>query len=1219
MMRGDSRTTGQFFPATPRFRPIELVGSGSAGDVFRALDETTGEEVAVKALRSFDAGRFFSLKREFRALSDIFHRNLVELYELYAVSEHPFFTMEFVAGVDFLGSVRAEMRDVDRDGFWQNRERVERFLDLTHQLVSGVEALHVAGKLHRDLKPSNIMVSSASRLVLLDFGLVSVIGARLGSGHGTGELAGTVEYMAPEQGWGGEVSTATDWYGIGVVLYEALTGTKPFRGDPASILVKKARGRPEALSSIDPSIPAELRVVIQTLMDPEPSRRPTGSILGEALERLRPQKLEKRRPAAPTPGFFVGRQAELSQLLELFDVVSAGAFELVWVSGESGIGKTDLLRRFLESERIVRNALILSGRCHPLETVSYNALDSVVDELSQYLLSQETGCLRDVIPQDWSALVRLFPVLGRISVEETTIRDHEAHELRRKAFAAFRALLGSVAKRLPLVLCIDDVQWADQDSLALLRELLAPPCPTKLLVILCARSSPSSEPAADLEKVISQHRVERIHLGPLSVQDSNQLARCLLGDGRDAFLEAAVQEAHGSPLLLARLAWSDWTLGSKASLAASAALEISQILRLSFENLQSSSRTLLEILSISGRPLDRRVISRCLSDWRNAVTLLVKSGFARSTSFRGHAAIEVYHDRIRETVVAGLEEETIRARHLSLALAHQSQADPDLDSLVHHFVGADRVAEAADWAVHGAEKASNLLAFSRAADYYAKALSLRSWNNRDGIRLRAARADALVNAGRSAEAAKEYLAAAALTHDPEAFDLRRRSAEHFMLAGKMESGVTVLRALLAELQIPSPHSDTSALLRTLGGLVYLALVRADRIGERGVRGASSEFVRIDTCLAASKGFAVVEPVLGTFYAVRHLLMALKSGDTNRIAMGLLGVGMVISRAGGGLSKWGRRFVDTGTRLAERSGSPYLQSLRGISAASIHSGRGEWREVLRHGEFALTQLQEHCRGVRWEIGIARMVTIRALEELGDSSRAATWATEWLRESQSLGDLYGEVGAHNHLAISKIARAEIDAARREAETTVLLWRSLRFSFQHFYALRASVLCDLYEGQSERAMERLVAARADLRRSRLLWDSVLRCDATSLWARVGLAEYAKKRSPSLRRIAWCAARSLLRERRSDAVGTGLLVRAGLVQLDGDTTETVRNLEEARSVFDAAGLTLQSACAALRKGEVVGRQEGHQLIDEAQTCMLARGIANPSAWVQIHVPHFG
>jgi serine/threonine protein kinase len=238
------------FHGTERFEVLAPLGHGGMGAVYRARDRERRMDVALKTLLSLNAEALVAFKREFRALQDLSHPNLVTMHELFSEGHDWFFTMELVEGIGFLGYVRrtTSARDVS-----PNAKTVRRVAELDGaslggeswpgsicdearlraclpQLVLGLDALHAAGKVHRDVKPSNIMVTPSGRVVILDFGLVTDADRRAQLSQQS--IVGTVDYMAPEQAAGLPVGPPADFYALGVLLYEALTGTVPFFGSP---------------------------------------------------------------------------------------------------------------------------------------------------------------------------------------------------------------------------------------------------------------------------------------------------------------------------------------------------------------------------------------------------------------------------------------------------------------------------------------------------------------------------------------------------------------------------------------------------------------------------------------------------------------------------------------------------------------------------------------------------------------------------------------------------------------------------------------------------------------------------------------------------------------------------------------------------------------------------------------------------------------------------
>jgi serine/threonine protein kinase len=274
-------------PALPklpdRFEIVGALGQGAYGLVLHAIDRQRHMPVALKLLRQAEVAGLATFKQEFYTLADLHHPNIIILYELFAADPPWFFTMELLEGAThFQSYIQAHP---------------EKLREALGQLALGVAALHAAGKLHRDLKSSNVLVTPAGRVVVTDFGLAAPV--RAVDGRGPSGLVGTVPYMAPEQGADRPVTPASDWYSVGVMLYEALTGRLPFERSPGSMwdyLRLKLETDPPPPSEVVHGLPGDLNDLCVALLRREPTARPTG---GEACRRLGVPPRDRGGPSSP--------------------------------------------------------------------------------------------------------------------------------------------------------------------------------------------------------------------------------------------------------------------------------------------------------------------------------------------------------------------------------------------------------------------------------------------------------------------------------------------------------------------------------------------------------------------------------------------------------------------------------------------------------------------------------------------------------------------------------------------------------------------------------------------------------------------------------------------------------------------------------------------------------------------------------------------------------
>jgi len=1206
-----------------RYQIIRQVGSGAMGVVFEAIDSDRNERVALKTLHQLDPSALYRLKNEFRAVAGLVHPNLVALHEL--VSEHGqwFMTMEFIDGVSIVDYAR------------RSPERIDvRTRNALRQLTRGLEALHSAGKLHRDVKSPNVLVDSNERAVLLDFGLAADSLLSQGADVTVDEgILGTPAYMSPEQACGEPPTQASDWYAVGVVLYECLSGTLPYTGSTLKIIAEKQQGEPPPITEVAPDTPQDLAELCSGLLTRDPAARLNGAAILERLD-YDPQEVEIKVHEGPV---FIGREHLLDELDHSLRAAATGAPITVYVHGPSGIGKTALVDSFVQRAYARDESLIvLSGRCYERESVPYKAFDSLVDSLTRYLRRLPSVDAAALMPRDIHALARVFPVLERVPVVlEAPRRSFESpdqQELRRRAFRGLREILAKIADRRPLILRIEDLQWGDEDSARLLADIVSPPDPPALLLIGVYRNdeAASSPMLRELKRLYSQaamsNDVRNLAVEQLSRDDARNLALTLLGDDPKAEEAATLiaRESGGSPLfveeLVRQVAISNMGLDDTTT-----EISLEGVVRSRLRQLSPTARALLELLSIASRPLRQSLIIRATGGHQDAsiaMTQLRALHMIRARGLHESATIECYHDRIRETVAAGIPAERRKIHHHALAEAFELSGEADPEIIAQHFFAADERERAAHYAAAAAERAADALAFNRAAHLYRLA---RAWTPPQGPRgdeLLVRHADALVYAGRCGESAPLYLQAAESADSATAIELRRRAAEQLLVSGHIDEGVTILRPLLAAVRLPYPSSPRRASLSILARGAQLN-IRGTSFHERDETEVSdAELRRVDICWSASKGLDFVDPIRGYAFALRSLLLALKTGEPRRVARGLATIGMfVISRGGAAASERGAALVREADSIAHRLGDHYLLGLTRIIDGIANVTQGQWAAAIERLDGGVQILHDRCAGVAWESSIAQMGTMRSLLSLGRFRELKVRAHAWQREAEDAGDLYSEVWASLFWANARLTEGEADEAREHARAAIERWSQRGFHFQHLLALSIAVLCDLYQDRPMAAWNRLQAIWPAIERSHILHWQFLRIFALQLRANVAIA--AADATPSETRILLATATTIADEldhhagKRNDGAAAVSAIRASIHAIHGNRLLTLRHLDAAITGYDAAGMPMSAVYARRRKGELL-RDEGRALCANADAALQAQSIADPAKWTSIQIPGF-
>ncbi|MCC7000431.1 MAG: protein kinase [Deltaproteobacteria bacterium] len=1256
------------FVGTPRFRVLSRLGQGGMGVVYRAHDEERGVDVALKTLHKLDAGGLYRLKQEFRSLADVSHPNLVALHELVVEGDQVFFTMDLVEGSDLVEHVRSGGRGADAAPAEWNfstvtagqpaPERVTpgagpasapvrargleldvgRLRAVLTQLVAGVRALHAAGKLHRDIKPSNMLVTPDGRVVLLDFGLVS---QRRHGVSGDRGLMGTPAYMSPEQAQEQPLGPASDWYSVGVVLFEALTGVLPFRGAVTEVLAAKARFPALSPAQLAPDAPEDLVELCEELLRIEPERRPTGE---DIARRLGGERVVERALGAPS-GLdegeppLIGRDAELAALASALAEVRAGEPVVVWAHGRSGIGKSTLIEQFLAES----GALVLAGRCYERESVPYKALDGVIDALSVQLGKLEPGLLRSVLPAEGWLLARLFPVLRRVAGLESArvgagagaaaevARDPDPQELRRRGAVALRELMAGLARVGPVVVHIDDLQWGDLDSAALLEELLAAPGAPGLLLLasyrredagssvcLAALGAPGSAGPQRLA------RTRELPVEPLAPSALEALLEVLLPDAPPGRRAAIAVEADGSPLLAGELA--RWHRERGAGMTAATLVEV---LGARCERLPAPARTLLEVVALGGRPLQRAVAARAagLEDAQGPLAMLSKSRLLR---LQGGDA-ETFHDRVREIVAQALPAPRRRALHLALATALSEQGGAEPEFLGAHHDGAGDSRRAGELYATAATAAHQALAFERAARLYRMALERTAEaalvpagpsTSTERLRLQIGLGEALAGAGQGGRAAAALLDAAAASAGDEALELRRRAAEQQLKAGLIPEGIETMSAVLGSVGLAVPRRPGRALMSLLWRRARVRLRGLDFVQRAEPEVPAPRRVLIDTCWSMAIGLGMVDPIRGSDFGARHLLLALDAGEPRRIAraLGLEAAYRAIEPGGRAAS---RSLLATARTLAGELGDPHVSGLVRLLGATTAYVSGEPAPALELARQAEAELRARCVGVSWELSQAQVFAIASLILLGRVREVREALTRGIHDARSRGDRYLEIGLRGAFgSIPYLASGDIGAGERDLDDAMAVWGApgeQRFHMQHCYDVLSRCTFDLLRGHGAGApaLRRLDEAWPQFKRSFLLRAQVVRCFLLDMDGRIAVLAAQGGVSGALPR-AQRAARLLRREGLALATTWAAAMEAGIASVKGDPEATRVALERAAALAAEAGFTMIAACVNDRLGQLLGGDAGAALRARAETWARSEDIPTLSHFARVLTPGF-
>jgi serine/threonine protein kinase/tetratricopeptide (TPR) repeat protein len=1276
-----------------RFLFRRRIGEGAFGVVWEAYDTDRGVRVALKALTRTEPSSLYLFKREFRALADIVHPNLVTLYELLSFGEKWFFTMELVEGTDFVDHVRGAPRHkirspgtetvtilrsgpvtpgdlpaeltpdalgtgVDMEVLphaWYDQPTMEsttlggdeprsipvlvspseprgawsdqRARAALAQLAEGLAALHDAGKLHRDIKPSNILVTGEGRVVILDFGLITELWPT-GIHRDTHAIVGTPAFMSPEQSLGRSLTPASDWYAVGVMLYMALTGKLPFEGAPLQVLVAKQRHDPPPPSAHAKDVPADLEEMCMDLLRRKPEERPTGA---EVLQRLGAVESSGRRSTLQPRSVFVGRDEQLAALMAGYAATQNGRPSAVILHGASGMGKSALTQAFVRAlRRDEPDALVLAGRCFPRESVPYKAVDSIIDELSVYLQQLNTSRLAVLMPGGTDALLRIFPVLRQVeSAAPQTQRPHvigSEIELRRRAFAELRELLGRIAERKHTVLILDDLQWSDADSDALLAELLRGPGAPPVFVLATFRTDDVE--STPLLRTLRAEGVETrvLQIGPLGFEEARALALEHLG-ANEARAAAIARESGGNPFFVEVLADHVGMLAGAddRSPESVARVDLGDVFRDKIARLPKVARVLLETVAVAGHPIAIipawRASSVSLPEQSMLALLLVRHLLrARTDVGSAREELEPYHERIREAVLSGMSAEEIRERHEQIAVALEAAGDTDPEVLASHLEAAGRRVEAGQYALDAARQSAAALAFDRAARLYRWALSLAP--TADDSETRERLGDALANAGRGAEAADAYLAAARGALPSRVLGLRQKASEQLLISGHIEQGMEVVRLVMTSLGMWFPQSREAALASFVVNRARLKLRGID-FKERSANDIPPDvLLRIDACWSVAAGLSQVDSIRGTDFQLRHLLLALDAGEPYRIARALsLEVTFAASSGPKSLARTAE-LAKLSLELAERIRHPHALGLATSMAGAARYLAGRWREGVEMIERGARILREQCTGVTWEMDTVLIFLMSTLMQLGEWKELTARYDDFLRSARARGDLYAETHAMVQFGwYVELARDAPWTARENHERAYRRKPTEDPGIHDFFYALGSVGIDLYCDNPEGALRTLDDHWSRFRAGFLFQIYMVCVELLGLRARARIGCAALPYVPSRQRD------KLLRGAEKDIAkidaeghpysrATAALYRACVASVTGSPDLTRELLERAERACRAADLAMLAGTARIRLGELTGGARGDELVAEGKAQIEALGVKAPEKVARIFAP---
>jgi diguanylate cyclase (GGDEF)-like protein len=826
-------------PDVPGVQLLDELGRGAETVVYRA--DRDGAAYAVKALvRAGDAQTAADFRREAALLACVEHPCLVKVHEVGESAGRSYLIMDLIEG--------RSLAEALRDGPLDEPAAIA----LGTALAAALVPAHRAGLVHRDIKPPNVMISSAGRPYLIDFGLAARSGGRAGD-----VAVGTFAYSAPEQTGmlHRAVDGRADLYALGVLLYECVTGRTPFvADDPAELVRLHLSATPAPMTELRPDVSPTFAAVVARLLAKDPDDRyQTAHGLSADLADLAGGRLtETTVGATDRPGRggdveLVGRTAEHTALRSRWDRARGGAGGVVLVRGATGAGKSRLVRE-LTTDVAAAGGLVLHVGCVADSGVPLSAMRGVVDRhiarltrLPEPARGAAVAELRQIAGETAAVLAAMSPALGAVlDAPDLPEGDHE-----RQLDEAVAALLVGMARAAGgAVLHLDDAHWCDERSRRVLRRLVPQLPDAPLLVVATGRDD------ADCHQ-----EVESFAAGVAGALDLSLTLRPLAPDATAALvtgqLGSAVAPAElvtrvtarsaGNPMAvleyvravvdagLLRPYWGQWHLDRAGLESLALPDNVLDLVLRRIDGLGAAAHEVLTVAAAVGLRFTGDLVAAAAGVTEDAVyDVLTEAVGHRLVEAATGGGYRFLHDRIRETLLDVLDPPARRRLHhrIAVQLEHAGGTDTaDVYEVARHYLLGDVDADPAR--VFAAAVAAGSLALRQHAA--AEAVSLLT----SAAQIAAAadlpltgvfHADLGLAATRVGDHGK------ALQHLQRALDLEpdpmRRAwlcnllADAHLLRHDAEQAIEVVRQGLEELGHPMPRDPLRLCVSTIGLMLW---------------------------------------------------------------------------------------------------------------------------------------------------------------------------------------------------------------------------------------------------------------------------------------------------------------------------------------------------------------------------------------------------------------
>ncbi len=1013
-----------------RYQILRVLKPGDDTETLLATDLTRETNVVIKtaAAASFSASARMRLEHEAHVLSQIKNGLFAPLLDSGSEGDQVYLVMPFIPGI----TLQARLR--------QGPLPVMDAITLGRGLLTALSNAHSHDVLHRDVKPANVIVNDGAPLreaTLIDFGLARSTNLDASIRD---QWAGTAQYLSPE-GAGlldQEVTACSDLYSVGIVLFECLAGRPPFQGTSVGeVLRQHMTAPPPELRSLGLPVPRVLDEVIQRLLRKDPRDRYQSAkaveadlaVIAEALQQGESEPslvvgLHDRRQTLTEPAF-VGRGQELAVLNTQLKRAQAGQGGLVLLEAESGGGKSRLLTEFA-LRGTQQGAWILRGQ----------GLDQAAQRPFQLLMGVAEGL---------HAIARLEP--GVEQKIRTGLGDHEEAacsalpdlasvfglselgQLGPETFAETRSVQASVAfldalgtTGRPVVVLLDDCQWADQLMLKVLsnwqRRTSTPESPVLLVVAFRSEEVSADHPLRKLRSAA------HLKLPTFPAANVRKLVESMAGPLPDEAVAVIERLAEGSPFMasaaLRGLVESGallpistgWRVEPLAMADVQSSRHAAAFLVRRIELLPESSIKLLSVGAVLGKEFDLFTASKLARQTSKQAIAALREAQQRHIvwSKATNERCAFIHDKLRQTLLDRLPDNERRELHRHAALDLEAEAPDRVYDLAYHFDAAGESQRALPFALAAAEDARAHHALEIAEEQYRIAERAASTNPEIRYRIAEGLGDVLMLRGRYEDAARMTEMARSLAIGSSArAQIEGKLGELAFKQGDMKTAIEAVERALELLGHKVPQWSVGfvfQLVRQAIVQLFHTILPSLFVARSKLEGVDKQLLVIRLHNRLTYAYWFKKGKIPCLWAhLRAMNLAERYPPTLELAQAYSIHAPVMSLVA---------YFSRGIAYAQKSLSIY-QSLGDLwgQGQSLH-----FYGVVLYTASRFEECFEKCReavrllertGDYWEVNVARYHLALSLYRLGDLARAITEARRMHQSAFDLGDIQASAGA------------------------------------------------------------------------------------------------------------------------------------------------------------------------------------------------------------------